>query len=221
MYIIYCHTNRLTEKQYVGLTKRSLEKRWAGHLKDVRNGSTYKFHRSIRKHGMDVWDHDVLCEGIDTLDNAKHLEFRFIEMLGTYENGYNMTLGGEGGTLSYDERKRRSERMKGQKKSATTRARMRAYALSRPAEHNRKVTEGFMRWAKDHPEHYEKVGALRWKAVAKCDLCGNIIEMFPSVKAAGQALNVSPGNIATVARGERNHCAGFLWRYVESNNHDK
>jgi group I intron endonuclease len=96
LYIIYCHKNRTTNKQYVGYTSTSLTKRWSAHLKLVRSGSKLKFHNSIRKHGVDVWDHVVLCARIRTLADAKRLEKLFIKKFRTFEDGYNMTLGGDG-----------------------------------------------------------------------------------------------------------------------------
>ena len=96
MYLIYCHTCHFTGKRYVGYTKLTIDGRWSVHLKLVRKGSKLLFHNAIRKHGVDAWDHDVICDDIPTLADAKLLERHYNEMLGTYENGYNMTMGGDG-----------------------------------------------------------------------------------------------------------------------------
>ena len=95
-YRIYCHTNRVTGKQYIGYTRHLMMKRWTMHLKLVNKGSGLLFHNSIRKHGSEQWDHDIIVDDISTLDEAKCLERHFIEMMGTWGFGYNMTPGGDG-----------------------------------------------------------------------------------------------------------------------------
>ncbi len=96
-YRIYCHLNTFTRKSYVGYTKLTLLQRWEVHLKLMRRGSNLLFHNSIRKHGESCWQHEVICDHVNTLQEAKLLEKHFIEVLNTYGvHGYNMTLGGDG-----------------------------------------------------------------------------------------------------------------------------
>jgi len=95
VYTIYCHTNKNNGKRYVGYTKMGLETRWSYHLCSTDRGSNLLFHNAIRKHGIDAWHHDVICE-IETLKDAKYLERHYIEMLHTWgPDGYNMTPGGD------------------------------------------------------------------------------------------------------------------------------
>jgi len=98
MYLIYCHTNRIDGMRYVGYTKQTMMQRWAGHVCDaIKHGHTNCFAIAIREHGPDAFDHDVICDGIFDVKDAKHLERHFIEMLGTCGPlGYNMTRCGNG-----------------------------------------------------------------------------------------------------------------------------
>lgn len=76
-YLIYMHTNRTTGKSYVGFTRYSMERRWRIHMKAVTGGSQAAFHRSIVKHGRDVWDHTLL-DVVTTFEGAKCAEIVWI-----------------------------------------------------------------------------------------------------------------------------------------------
>ncbi len=96
IWIIYCHTNQNNNKRYVGYTKTTLSKRWQGHIKVMKSGSTLLFHNAIRKHGIDAWNHEVLCE-TTSLEDALEQERHFIKLFNSCGPlGYNMNAGGTG-----------------------------------------------------------------------------------------------------------------------------
>ena len=90
-YKVYCHTNKLNGKKYIGITKTSLQKRW-------RDGKGYKgstkFYFAIQKYGWDNFNHEVLCENL-TEKQAKDKEVELIKKWNTQENGYNTSSGGD------------------------------------------------------------------------------------------------------------------------------
>lgn len=102
-YVVYSHTNRLNSKRYVGWAKGSsphdaMKRRWEEHCRNKRNDL---FPRAIRKHGIDVWDHDIL-EVMTTRKEVTRAEKLWIAELKTFafdegNLGYNMTRGGDGG----------------------------------------------------------------------------------------------------------------------------
>ncbi len=104
-YIIYCHTNRVNAKRYVGwaIVKTgqtphdAMIRRWNEHCRSRRSDL---FPRAIRKHGETTWDHEVI-EIMTTLKSTKHAEKLWIAERKTYAldldgHGYNMTRGGDG-----------------------------------------------------------------------------------------------------------------------------
>ncbi len=97
VYVIYCHTNRQTQKSYIGYTKHTIRKRWKyGHVVSSKMDVQFVFSRAIRKYGTEVWDH-VELETHEDLANAKEAEIFYIAYFQTLvPNGYNMTKGGEG-----------------------------------------------------------------------------------------------------------------------------
>lgn len=98
--IVYKHTNRNNGKSYVGWTSMSVEERWKDHCYIASRGSDYVFHRAIRKHGHDVWNHEVLAV-CNCVEDALKAEVHHIVQQRTFigdhpDHGYNMTRGGEG-----------------------------------------------------------------------------------------------------------------------------
>lgn len=99
--IVYCVTNIVNGKKYVGKTRSSLSKRIKGHLYDalVKN-SPYAFHAAIRKYGTTSFTVSILAKCC-SLKEIRDKEIDFITDLKTCGvNGYNMTEGGEG-TLGF------------------------------------------------------------------------------------------------------------------------
>lgn len=87
-------------KQYVGMTTRTAEERWAEHCAAARQGSDLLLARAIRKHGAEALKVEVLHES-DGQDELWALEVEEISQRSTAApNGYNLTLGGDGMILA-------------------------------------------------------------------------------------------------------------------------
>ena len=114
MYIVYLRTNTVNGKQYVGLTSMSIEDR-AGV-----NGSRYKncpyLYNAILKYGWDNFESTILAADL-THEKACELEKYYVELYGTVApNGYNLTVGGDSGSLHTEETKKvLSQKLKGNK----------------------------------------------------------------------------------------------------------
>lgn len=104
MYIIYCYRNKINNKKYIGITKRSLKQRQINHVSEAYNKKCEKyntpFKQAIRKYGIEGFELSVL-EKVNTLDEANEREMFYIKKYNSYcyaKNGwgYNATEGGEG-----------------------------------------------------------------------------------------------------------------------------
>ena len=97
-WIVYKHTNKTSNKVYIGITKKTMMKRWYEHVsasnKEDCRASGYHFHRAIKKYGKDDWSHEVLVESIQTIEEASTLEIEFIAKYNSTIEGYNKTSGG-------------------------------------------------------------------------------------------------------------------------------
>lgn len=92
-YCVYCHTNKINGKKYIGITKTLPTKRWHG-------GKGYstqpKFYNAIQKYGWDGFDHEIIASKL-TQEEAKNFEILLIDKLNCVQNGYNVSLGGDTG----------------------------------------------------------------------------------------------------------------------------
>lgn len=88
---IYKITNKVNNKSYIGQTRYTVEFRWRQH--QHKKDNTY-FHNAIRKYGVENFIVEILeeCDYKD-LDSK---EIYYIAKYDTFNNGYNMTFGGEG-----------------------------------------------------------------------------------------------------------------------------
>jgi len=91
---IYKVTNLTNNKIYIGKTIHTLETRKLQHIRESKK-PTFKFHRALKKYGIDNFSWEVIfeCNNEDDLNNK---EVEFIQIFDSYNNGYNMTLGGDG-----------------------------------------------------------------------------------------------------------------------------
>lgn len=96
MGVIYVATNKINNKQYIGLTERTLSKRKWEHCKaaKTKKDNTY-FHNALNKYGEENWEWDIIIEVPNCILNQ--CERTYIKLFNTlYPNGYNLTEGGEG-----------------------------------------------------------------------------------------------------------------------------
>lgn len=139
---IYLITNKVNGKKYVGQSI-DIEKRWKDHIRDSKK-SEYTIHKAIRKYGVENFEFSVLEEcPVDKLDER---EIYWISELDTYNNGYNMTLGGEGHILYLNPKERE------QKKKEVARRSGKKYRDS----HKEKRRELQRKYRKNHPDYDKK-----------------------------------------------------------------
>lgn len=94
MGIVYLAQNKLNGKCYIGKTTKTLNRRKAQHLYDAKHRNSY-FNNAIQKYGIKsfVWEVIDVCKEEPMLNK---LEKFYIFIFNSFENGYNLTKGGEG-----------------------------------------------------------------------------------------------------------------------------
>ena len=88
--IVYCLENTINSKRYIGVTTRTLQKRFDEHCK----ADSY-IGKAIRKYGAENFQKYVLDQA-DSHAELCDLEIYYIQKYDTYHQGYNLTLGGDG-----------------------------------------------------------------------------------------------------------------------------
>lgn len=132
MVVVYQAKNRINGKRYVGVTSRGLRARERGHRREADSGRGSLLHAAIRKYGHDNIVFEVLQDFNGDYDLAKLYEQEYIAK---YRPEYNLTGGGEGGTLAVSTRLKIAAAHLGRKRSAEARANMSAAQRRRGAEH--------------------------------------------------------------------------------------
>lgn len=95
--VIYKCTNIVNSKKYIGKTI-NYEKRIKQHIRNAKNKKlNYPIYKAIRKYGIENFKWEILAECINEIDlNNKEREFIKSEKSTVYENGYNLSYGGDG-----------------------------------------------------------------------------------------------------------------------------
>ena len=98
---IYKIINKVNGKMYIGQTI-NFQKRIKDHFKDLEEGKHHsvKLQRAYDKYGKDNFYYEYKLVEIDSHDDLLRLEMEEIDKCDSYNNGYNMTLGGDGNRLN-------------------------------------------------------------------------------------------------------------------------
>lgn len=189
MYTVYCHTNRINGKRYVGITSQRPVRRWG-------NGCNYSnneyFYRAIKKYGWEEFDHDILFTGLSKKE-AQEKEIYLIDkwQLTNRDKGYNISLGGEGvESVSIETRQKMSNKRKGIKLSKETRQKM---SVSRTGD-----------------KHFASI------AVQQLDDNNTIVAIYSNSREAEKATGINARNIRKCLSGERKHAGGYCWMRVDN-----
>ena len=99
MGIIYCYTNKINGKKYVGQTINP-EQRYNAHKSNYQNPNHTEYnsliHKAFRKYGFNNFTYEVLVKGIDDINVLNELEIYYIKKFNCQTpNGYNVEAGGK------------------------------------------------------------------------------------------------------------------------------
>lgn len=90
---IYCIKNIIDGHKYIGQSN-DIYMRWKSHWKQVRSGDTTYLHNAMRKYGESSFKLYIIEEC--PIDKLNEREIYWIKYYNTYNDGYNLTYGGEG-----------------------------------------------------------------------------------------------------------------------------
>ena len=141
---VYRHwiiNDKKEEVSYIGITINKPEIRWGKDgkgYKPRKKGADSAFWRAIKKYGWDNFNHDIIevveRNSIEELDSAlKQLEIHYIQVFDSFNNGYNMTTGGDLGCIrSQETREKHRKAQTGKKYNEESRKRMSESAKKKP-----------------------------------------------------------------------------------------
>lgn len=210
MAYIYQITNDVNGKIYIGKTEFSIEKRFKEHCRDrnKRNLENRPLYRAMNKYGIEHFH----IELIEETEYPEEREVYWIEQKGSFKNGYNATLGGDGKKyIDYD---------------LVIATYKEIPIISKVAE-KLKISEDSVslilksRQVELLPKK-EVAQMVCGKIVNQYDLENNYIQSFPSAKVAAESLgkitrssNGASSHISDVCKGKRKTAYGYKWKFSE------
>ena len=208
MAYIYKITNRINKKVYIGKTYTSVEQRWKEHLQDYNKIRCEKrpLYSAMNKYGIENFS----IEQIEETSFPEEREKYWIEKYGSFHNGYNATLGGDGKPyIDYDLVVATYNILQNQKRVAEK------LNINEKTVH-KILKEKEVNIIKNVPNS---------KKIAQYDLNGNFIESFISAGEAGRRIisvglskaknSNSVGNrIRDCANGQSKTAYGFVWKFI-------
>jgi group I intron endonuclease len=179
-YIVYEHKNKINNKRYIGITCRSVQKRW-------QNGKGYianeHFYRAIIKYGWEEFEHNILF----CFFSKKEAEEKEIYLIKKYKSndynfGYNIQEGGFSSKHSQKTKNKISFANKGIKNgmygkvvSEETKQKLRYKNLGEKNPMFGKIQTEEIK--------YKKIlGSKKRKIILKLDLFNNLICEYPSAR---------------------------------------
>jgi len=97
--VVYKATCKITGKSYIGWTNNFKRRRKTHEVEALKgNDSIPKFYRAIRKYGIDSFEWSII-DWSSSEEFGKRQEIYQIGKFNTFENGYNSTIGGDGGPV--------------------------------------------------------------------------------------------------------------------------
>ena len=240
-YKIYCYTNIINGKKYIGQTCQSLKRRSGPNGEYYANRNYPKddyrqppFYKAIQKYGWNNFIVEILEDNL-TLEQANAKEEYWISYYHTYiddplNQGYNVQKGGLNKTWTNEERIRMSMQRKGHPVSEETKEKIRKANLGKKmsdeakekirqahigmiySDETKKKLSEQRKGVPKSEEHKKKIGKSNSKAV----LCIETGIIYNSCTEATYAVGLkNPISISAVCRGKGKTAAGYHWKYIE------
>lgn len=100
MGIIYCFTNKINNKKYIGQSIRNDKSRYNNHKSSYKNPNDGEYesplHRAFRKYGFENFNYEILAQDIEDISILNELEIAYINQYNCQRpNGYNIEPGGK------------------------------------------------------------------------------------------------------------------------------
>lgn len=232
--IIYKSLNKANGKVYIGKTTNELERRSYIHFLNAENNMQNIFYRAIRKYGKE----NFIFEQIDSANSIEELNNKEVYWIDYYRsyigfndcNGYNMTLGGDGGdTFSgrTDEQKQKYRKWLSEKYSGEGNPMFGSkgafFGVERP-DHSNKMRELWQdenfklkilnrKYAKGKRGKEHK----KSRPIGMYDKNMGFVRSFDSLRFALDFLNVK-GHSSLINSIRKNKLyKGHYWRYLDEN----
>lgn len=209
-YCVYCHTNKIDGKRYVGITSQKPEKRWKNGLGYTHNEY---FYNAIKKYGWEEFSHDILFTDL----SKKEAEDKEIELINKWDlnsrdSGYNIEGGGNSKKVVSEQTKKKLSEITKKQMTPEARAYLRECTLRQFAEKGHPT--------KGHPcsdEKRQKISnshSFHKKKIAQYDLDGTLITVYSSFHEMERETGCFRCAVSNYIKGKSKYCYGFDWKLL-------
>lgn len=245
MYRVYLITNKVNGKQYVGITKQPIKRRFQDHIRGAENGKKRILSNAIRKYGKENFKLELLEDNVEDSKASEKEQYYIEQYQSHYKNGgYNMTIGGNG-TVGYEfteeDRRKISEAGKGRQFSKERNNKIRNAMIGREYKDEWKESLSKSRvgrfggennpfYGKEHSEESKQKIRIskHTRLVERIDIqTDKVLEVYDSGIFAAQWVidnNISKAHPNTIrcqigkacnGTYEIKTCYGFKWKFKE------
>lgn len=215
--IIYRYTSP-SGKHYIGKTTNP-KVRKREHLCNSKVLVT-KFYSAIKKYGFESFEYEVLFEStllpideLNTLLNEK--EKHFIQMFNSFNNGYNLTLGGDGQvgfkhkseTIEFYKKTRKNPPKEQRDKMSITATNRRLSIETKEKIRLGNIGKGMSDTNK------QLVSQQKSKPIIQYDLKGNFIKEWKSATEAAKTLGLNNKAISKVCKRNKGTVYENIWKF--------
>ena len=214
---IYKITNTVNGKCYVGQS-RDIEARWAKHLSAYKSSPEWELYRAFKKYGIAAFSFEVVEEC--TIEELNEREIYWIAQYDSFNNGYNMTLGGEACNGTNDKAVYQYD-LSGQfikeYKSAHDAARennIQFTNICKVCRGERKTAGGFG-WSYEKHDSIQPIKTKRLGdgTVLQFTKDGQFVAEYPTAAEADRVTGINRTTIGLVCKGKGKTAGGFVWKY--------
>lgn len=193
-FTVYCHTNKINGKKYIGITGMKPAERWGV---DGRGYGKQVFAKAIKKYGWNNYEHEILYSNLSR-EQAMQKEIDLISEYETTNNlyGYNMTSGGQHCMPSEDARRNMSKGKIGNKNNSGNKA----------SENTKKKMSDAQRGERNHNA----------RKVVQLDTNGELVKIYNTLMEASKDIKVHVSSICDALKGRSKTSGGFKWIYQDT-----
>lgn len=173
---------------------------------------------AINKYSWEDWKHEII-DTCDSLEEANRLEQYYIEMYKSNDSkyGYNITKGGfghSGQPMKQETKDKLSAISKEKWKDPIYRESVISKHRGKKLSDAHRLKISLANTGKEFSEETRtKISEKLSIPILQFDLEGNLLLEFPSIKNAGEILNVSSSSIHSVCIGKTLSCKNSIFMY--------
>jgi group I intron endonuclease len=219
-YIVYIHRNKINDKKYIGITKRTTIERWGSNGQRYKRSNPY-FYNAIEKYGWENFEHIIYAEGLSKND-ACNIEIKLIKEYKTQEKefGYNIESGGTSAHMSDETKQKISKALKGNKNGQGIKCSEEKKKKISEAQKGRKLTEehklklSLAKKGKSHKSPSIETRNKISKSHKKCPVfCEETNTIYESIQDCARKLNIPATCVCRCCKNKSKSVYGYHLSY--------